>query len=434
MNLEKSLENLFRRNLHTMKLDLEPMRALMNELGNPHQQLVCIHIAGSNGKGSVAAMLEAMLRAQGYRTGLYTSPHLVHFNERIQIDREPIGDEELVQLIEEVEQAAGRLPSLGHRDVTFFEFATALAFLHFARRKVDVAVIETGMGGRLDATNVIVPAISIITSISLEHMAYLGDTVAKIAGEKAGIIKRGRPVIVGNVPDEAIAVIRSKAQAEGAPIRVASELISVQPRPVSLDGQKAVFSSANCDYGTMRIGLAGIHQVGNASMAIAAAECLERDIGLPVSTDAIKRGLADVYWPARLQMLEPDPPVILDGAHNPEAARALASWLRKAAGNRPVGMIASFLTDKDPSGFMSEFDRLVLRLWLVPLQTERAMPVDEMQQRIPRFPRVDVMPGLPEALGDAKRWANSEGGIVLVTGSLYLAGEVLNLYSIRRKR
>jgi len=434
MNLEQSLEKLFRRNLHTMKLDLEPMRALLGELGNPHQRLVCIHIAGSNGKGSVAAMLESILRAQGYRTGLYTSPHLLRFNERIQINRQPVADDDLVALIAEVERAAARLPGLGHRDVTFFEFTTALAFLYFARRGIDVAVIETGMGGRLDATNLIVPAVSIITSISLEHVAYLGDTLAKIAAEKAGIIKRGRPVVVGALPPEAIEVIQQKARADNAPVRMASDLINAQPRPPSLDGQKAVFSSAHMDYGTIRIGLSGIHQVGNASTAITACECLDREIGLPVSTEAIKKGLAGVAWPARLQMLESDPPVILDGAHNPEAAHALAVWLRKVSGKKPVGMIASFLNDKDPRGFMMEFDRLVRRVWLVPVESERAMPVHEIRRRMEHLAQIEEAGGLEDAIKAARAWARSEGGVVVITGSLYLAGEVLNLYSLPKEQ
>ena len=423
--LEEELQRLFARNLHAIKLDLDPMRALMEVMEHPQQKLLCVHVAGTNGKGSVCAMLSSMLRAQGYRTGLYTSPHLVRFNERIQINGEPITDEDLRLRIDEVEAAAHELPGLGHRDVTFFEFTTALAFQHFAREAVDIVVLETGMGGRLDATNVVVPALSVITSIGLEHIAHLGDTLAKIAGEKAGIIKAGRPVIVGNVPEEAMQVIAARGREQNAPLRIANQQVGVTVKSMKLDGQSISVASEYEDYGTVHMTLSGLHQAHNAAVAVAAAECLAHEIGIPVRADAIKSGLAGACWPARNQLLQANPPVILDGAHNPEAAGALAGWLKKVAAKRPIGLVTSFLSDKDPAAFAQAFHGRIRHAWLVPIASERAMPVTEMKTRLSTVPHLHESANVSSAIANAKRWAAAEDGVVVIAGSLYLAGEVL---------
>jgi len=428
MNLDAALERLFHRNLHVIKLDLEPMQVLMGILDHPEKKLICLHVAGTNGKGSVCAMLASILRKQGYRTGLYTSPHLVRFNERIQIDGKEIGDGELKELIDEIESATARLPALGHRDATFFEFTTALAFLYFARKKCELVVLETGMGGRLDATNVVIPALSIITSIGLEHTAYLGDTLAKIAGEKAGIIKPGRPVVVGPVPEEAFTVIAGKARDAGAPLLAASELVHVAERSVSLEGQKLELASEQETYGTVMLPLPGRHQAANAAITVAALECLHRDVGIAVSNEAIKQGLAATVWPARGQLLSKDPPVILDGAHNPEAAQVLGAWIKRVARKKPVGLVLGFLADKDPAVFFQALGLPVQRLWIVPLESDRAMPVGEVARRLSFVPHTRVAAGVGEALAQSRLWAHEEKGLVVITGSFYLAGETLRMW------
>lgn len=428
-DLESALSRLFHRNIHLVKLDLEPMKALLAELGDPQNDYLCVHVAGTNGKGSVCAMLESILRAQGYRTGRYTSPHLIRFNERIQVAGEPIADETLRILIDEVERAAAALPARGQRDVTFFEFTTALAFLYFRQQGVEVAVLETGMGGRLDATNVVVPAVSVITSIGWDHMAYLGDTLAKIAAEKAGIIKPGRPVVVGALPEEAMAVTRERVHAVRAPLILAADRISVAVSAMTWDGQTVRISSEQTSYGTVHTSLPGVHQGANAALAVAAAEVLD-DLGVAVSPDAIRDGLAGTTWPARGQLIATDPPTILDGAHNPEAATALAAWIKKVAGKKtPVGWVVGFLGDKDPAAFMHALGPLARRTWIVPVQTERAMPVAEVAQRLAFLPAVEVMPDLDAGWGAAVAWARAEAGAVVICGSLYLAGEVLGRIS-----
>jgi len=423
--LEASLQRLFHRNIHLIKLDLEPMRALMGQLGNPQNSFICVHVAGTNGKGSVCAMVSSILQHQGYRTGMYTSPHLVRFNERIQINRDPVSDEELIALIDEVEFATAKLPSLGHRDVTFFEFTTAIAFLYFQRMQVEVAVIETGMGGRLDATNVIIPAVSIITSIGLEHTAYLGDTIEKIAAEKAGIIKSGRPVILGSLPEDACEVIRARALEVKAPLYVAEDQINVTARSVGWEGQSLQISSENVSYGTVKLPLPGRHQAANAAVAVAAAECLNNVVGVVISDEAIKKGIEETSWLARGQLLSDNPPILLDGAHNPEAAAALAEWTKKVAGKKPLGLIAGFLSDKDPAAFMRSFSGRARRVWIVPIHSDRAMSVDDIAHRLNFIPHVDIATDLNQALAAARAWAETEDGIIIITGSLYLAGEVL---------
>lgn len=424
MNLDNSLQKLFRRNLHLVKLDLESMKALLDLLGNPHQSFLAVHVAGTNGKGSVCAMLDRILREQGYKAGLYTSPHLVKFNERIKVGGTDIDDKSLTDLITEIENAAEKLRESGSRDVTFFEFTTALAFLHFQRSGVEIAVIETGMGGRLDATNVMIPVLSVITSIGLEHQEYLGGTIEQIAGEKAGIIKPGRPVVLGIMAAEASLVIKKRAEELNAPVRHAEDIVNVVVNKMSIEGQTLNASSQSADYGTIHTHMNGMHQASNTAIAVAAAECLD-EAGVTIDTGSIKKGLANAEWPARCQLIADNPPVIVDGGHNPDAAKALAAWIRKVGSGKPLGMIVGFLADKNPEAFMKEFSSIAKKVWLVPVQSERGMPMDEMKSRLSFLKNTSACEDLACAKKQAVDWAGGENGMILVTGSLYLAGEML---------
>jgi dihydrofolate synthase/folylpolyglutamate synthase len=427
VNLDDALARLFRRNLHVVKLDLAPMAALAGRLGRPEQSFLSVHVAGTNGKGSVCALVAAMLRAQGYRTGLYTSPHLVRFNERIQVDGVPIADEALRVLIDEVEGAARGVVASGLRDVTFFEFTTALALEHFRRAGVQVAVLETGMGGRLDATNIVTPAVAAITSIGFDHQAYLGDTLEKIAAEKAGIIKPGRPVVIGALPAEARAVMAVRASAVGAPLTWAEEAVNVRISRMALDGQSVSVAGQSADYGTVRTALCGVHQAANLAVAVGVAECLDQAVGVPVSIDAVRAGIAGARWPARCQLVQEQPPVVVDGGHNVDAAEVLAKWLGKVAGRRPVGLVVGFLADKDPEAFLRPLARRAVRVWVAPIDSERAMALDEVMRRVAFLPQVEAAADPAAALDAARAWAVDQDGMVLVCGSLYLAGEALRL-------
>lgn len=429
--LEKALQKLYRRNLHAVKLGLDETRALLAGLDNPQDAFLSLHVAGTNGKGSVCALLASVFQAAGFRTGLYTSPHLLRFHERVRVNGTPITDAELACQIELVEDALARRREEGLRDATFFEFTTALAFSHFRDRKVQVAVIETGMGGRLDATNVITPVVSVITPIGLDHQQYLGDTVEAIAGEKAGIIKPGRPVVGANMAPAALQVIRKTAQARGASFIPVSESVQVKRIRQTLAGQRITIETPDEAIGPLVLPLLGEHQLANVATAVTALLTFRDQCALPLPEAVIAKGLSEVRWPARLQVVEHDPVVLLDGAHNPPAAAVLVRALHELAPKQPVGLVAGFLADKDATGILRELAAVTRRGWLVPLSGERAMNMADMQAAA-RAVHVEATPAadFAAALAAAKAWAREQKGLVCIAGSLYLAGEALKHYGL----
>ena len=431
--LSDALARLFTRNLHTIKLGLEPVTGVLEELGNPQDSFLAVHVAGTNGKGSVVAMLASILGQTGLKVGMYTSPHLVRFNERIQINGNVIPDDELLRMMEVVEGGVARWMEKGGRDVTFFEFTTALAFAWFADKGVQVAVLETGMGGRLDATNVVTPAVSVITGIGLDHMKHLGPDVVSIAKEKAGIIKQGRPVICGPLPREAEPVIEGVAKEREAPLRRAEEVVTVQRVKQSVSGQVVRVSSAEGEQGQARLRFLGRQFLSNTGVAVAAALSLREDVGLPIRFEEILEGVTATRWPARTQMLSGSPPVLLDGAHNPQAAGALARTVHELWPRRPVGLLTGFVQDKDPAGFVTFFKSGLGACWVVGLETDRGMEVEEVQKEL-RLIGVEGEEGgeLKAALLRAMHWAEEEQGVVVIAGSLYLAGGVGGLIEARR--
>lgn len=411
---------------HVIKLGLECITELLDRLGRPQAALPAIHVAGTNGKGSVCAMLDAVLRAAGLRVGLYTSPHLVRFNERIRVNGVPIDDAALAELLLAVEVAEGKGPGLpGGRAATFFEFTTALAFEHFRRMAVEIAVLETGLGGRLDATNVVTPLVSVITRLGMEHTALLGNTLEQIAGEKAGIIKPGRPVVYAGGEPEPLAVIQDIAGRLKAPLILAPETVAVRRMSQDIRGQKIALETASGAWPPARLPLIGRHQLENVAVAVAALEALQETTGIALAPEVVARGLESVGWPARCQLLEEDPPLLLDSAHNPQAAAALAGTLREVLAGRPLGLVFGLLADKDAAGFLGALAPLVRRGWVVPLPSERNMPLDRLRAAA-RAAGMEVGENtLADALAEARPWARREGGLVCVAGSLVLAGEVL---------
>ena len=418
------MERLYALRTHGIKPGLETTLALLARLGNPHETLAAIHVAGTNGKGSVSAMLEAVLRKTGLRIGLYTSPHLLRFNERIRVDGAEITDAELAALFEEMEPHAAAVAATGH-EATFFEFTTALAFEHFRRRQVRVAVIETGLGGRLDSTNVITPMVSVITRIGLEHTAYLGTTIEAIAGEKAGIIKAGRPVVCGATPPEALEVIQGVAAARKSPCISAADAVSVRRVSQTLDGQKVAITGSDAEYGTVMLSLLGKHQLENCATAVAALEALASCTPLALPPELIRAGLGEAVWPGRLQVLSREPPVLLDGAHNPDGARTLAVALKELFGKRKTALIWGMCDDKDALGFAKALGPVVRRCWTVPIDTERSTPPERLARMAETEGWQTSTGSLADAIDQARRWAVAEDGAVCIAGSLFLAGEVL---------
>jgi dihydrofolate synthase/folylpolyglutamate synthase len=318
-----------------MDFKLERVALALQRLGDPQQRFASLHVAGTNGKGSVAAMLHAVLGAAGYRVGLYTSPHLVDLTERVRVGMQEISRAEVVSLTAEVRAAAAARGV----DLTFFEFLTVIAFLHFARCAVQIAVVEVGLGGRLDATNVIDPAAAVITSIGLDHTQWLGTTRAAIAAEKGGIIKPQRPLVLGRIDGEAAAVLRALAAARGAPLMEAGRDYRVGSGP-GLD-----FDGLGWHLRDLPLALRGAHQLDNAGTALAALAAV-RD-ALPVDEGAIRRGLAAVRWPGRLDVVAAAPLTILDGAHNLDGVAALARELSGLLGGRRMHLLFAVMADKD---------------------------------------------------------------------------------------
>ena len=401
---------------------LARIRALLDALGNPEQALKFVHVAGTNGKGSTSAMLAAILSAAGYRTGLYTSPHLVRFTERMSVDGTEIPDEVLVALTDRVLAAADACGE----SCTEFELMTALGLLYFAEARCDIAVLEVGLGGRLDSTNVIpAPEVAVITNIGLEHTAILGDTREKIAREKAGVLKSGsRAVLYAQTP-EVQQIVREVCREQSIPLTVtAPETLEVSVS--SLDGQVFTYRGR----GPYRMPLLGDYQLGNAAAALDAAEVL-RGRGRAISDDAISRGLAAVRWPCRLELVRRRPDFLIDGAHNPQCVDALASSLEKLYGGKKLVFLVGVLADKD---WQAMFERtLPLAKAFVTLTPEspRALPADTLADYLcTRGAQAHSAATLREGIKKALALAKKDGAVCFF-GSLYAAGEVRQLLSER---
>lgn len=411
---------------NVVKLGLETTRALLRAVGVDPQRLPCLHVAGTNGKGSVSAMLESVLREAGLRTALYTSPHLIRFNERIRILGQPIPDADLLRLLDEVERADQALAAApGGRQATFFELTTVVAFKWFLEQNVQVAVLETGMGGRLDSTNVVTPLLSVITEIGLEHRAFLGDTYAQVAGEKAGIIKPGRPVVVGVQRPVVARIVEEQARAAGAPLLRAGERTSVRRLAQDLDGQTLSVETGAGAWAPIRLPLLGDFQLANCALALTALEWLRDELGWPLAEDVVRAGLEKTRWPGRCQVVSRDPIFLVDVAHNPDAAQALAAFLKSFRGDRKVALICGMLADKDAEGFFRLLRPVVDACVLVPLDSERSMPPEKLlaAAKAAKLPAAEGV--LPNAVRNARNWAVKNNGIVVAAGSLYLAAAVL---------
>ena len=422
----ETLQALSERNRFGIKPGLETIRAVLAKLGNPETKIAAIHIAGTDGKGAVAAICSSVLRAAGYHVGLYISPHLVNVNERFQVDGMPVSDAELEAAAQRVLPAVESVEREIGRPATFFEALTAVAFTLFRDAGVKLAVVETGLGGRLDATNVVTPLVSVITRVGLDHCDWLGNTVAEIAGEKAGIVKSGRPVVCGAMPDEARAVIAAAASRIGAPFVAAEDAAGVRVTKSGLDGPRLSVSTQNRTLPPVRFPLAGAFQAENAVTAIAALECVA-EAGLPLTDEAFVSGLQNVCWPGRFQLVCKEPPVLVDGAHNPCAAEALRGALKSCREKRPVALVAGFCGDKDALGVLQVLSPSVKAAWGVAIANPRSLTAARAAgvMRMAGVDPVQSAPSVPAALDAAKEWAAAHGGIVLVCGSLFLAGEAL---------
>jgi dihydrofolate synthase/folylpolyglutamate synthase len=399
--------------------NLDRMRALMAELGNPEAKYPVIHVAGTKGKGSVSALCASALQAAGYKVGLYTSPHLLDYCERIQINGESVSHRGLVDLVEQIKPAVVKIPKL-----TTFEITTALGFLYFAQQKVDAAVIEVGLGGRLDATNVVMPKVSVITSLSYDHMAVLGNTLALIAGEKAGIIKPGVPVVSAPQKDEPLEVLMRIAKERSAPFTLVGRDVTFKPLSHSLDGQSFQVSTKE-EALKLTMPLLGSHQVLNAAVAVTAL-WIFREQNLDVPDFEIQNGFAKVKWPARFEVVRRDPPVIFDSAHNQESFERLHQALDDYFPSRPVYLIFGASEDKNIPGMFAEIQPKIKKMFVTRADHPRALEPEKILElaRQANIPNEAVTP-VDSAFGRALDLSAKDGSIVLSAGSMFVTAEVM---------
>jgi dihydrofolate synthase/folylpolyglutamate synthase len=416
VNGEEALDFLARLNPSVIKPGLERMRAALDVLGHPERRYRVLHVAGTNGKGSTCAFSATALRAAGHKVGLYTSPHLERVNERFRIDGVEISDEllgrRILEVLERYPEAAGTPAPL-----SYFEFGTVVALWHFAQEAVDVAVLEVGLGGRWDATNTASPLVTAITPISFDHMEYLGNTLGAIAGEKAGILKPGVPVVVSRQEPEALEAISRVAGEVGAPMRLEGRDFALETSP---DGG-FVWRGTRWNLEGLSLSLRGPHQRQNAAVALAALEQLDAR-GVAVPAEAARTGLASARWPGRLEELSRRPSVVLDGAHNPGGVAALLASLDALYAGRRIHAVFGVVADKDRAQMMRALFPRCTSVHLTPLETPRSLAPERYLDEARELCReVRAYASLDEALSGAKARAG-EDDVVLCTGSLFLVG------------
>lgn len=420
MNYQECVEWLESVSLYGKKDGLRNMYQLMEELGNPEEGLPVVHVAGTNGKGTTCALLDSMLRKSGKRVGLFTSPHLIRYTERIRIDGAEIETERFAEIGARVRAAAEKMEREGKAHPTFFQLVTAIALVYFAEEKIEVAVLEVGVGGRLDATNIVkAPLCSVIASISLDHTKTLGSTIAEIAGEKAGIMKAGCPVILAHNRPEAMEVFLRHAEELKCPVYLADDLAA----EILQNDEKGIRLAI--DGLEIHTSLCGDYQVENLKTALCAAKTL----GIP--EEAIRRGVEEARWRGRMQWIEEEgrADLLLEGAHNEEGAQALGQWCRHHLRGRDVTLLFSAMRKKDISSMLEGLlrDAPFRRIIFAPMRDEAGLVPEEFGEAISPFKErfvIETERNVPAGLSRAREETKPEG-LILCAGSLYLVGEVL---------
>jgi len=417
--LRQRLEEMYRFERSGMRPGLAGIESLLEAAGRPDRAFPSILVAGTNGKGSTAAILDSILRAAGLRTGLYTSPHLLRFNERIRVQGREVEDDRLEELLERW------WPRFETLHPSFFEAATALGFDHFAASDLDVAVVEVGLGGRLDATNILCPRVSVITTISSDHEEILGTGLRRIAAEKAGIVKAGGTVVSGVRGREARAAIEEAIADRGAQAKWLGSAARYTTRGLSLEGTELQLETSSFS-GRMRMRLLGKHQARNAALAALAAETWLEGRPPAEIASAIERGVASARWPARAELIREDPPILVDVAHNVEGAAALAETVGSLFPDLPVAFVVALSRDKAHAEFLRKLGRRAARFYLTEFEGERATPAASLLAAAPcGHLTCEAIPSIPEALDRAQAWAREARGVVVVAGSFFLLARAL---------
>lgn len=414
MDYLETLDRIYNLRGGVIDLRLERMDQVLALFDHPEKTFPCFHIAGTNGKGSTAAMIHRILCSAGYRTALYISPHLVSFTERMRIGEEEITPEEVVALAHEIWQRT----EAANIELTFFEIVTVMAFLYFSRRQVDLAVIEVGLGGRFDATNLVRSVVSVVTTISKDHEAFLGSDIASIAREKGGIIKKEVPVVCGALPREAMKVINKIAGANQTRIYRLDQDFTLNLK----SGGAFDYKGPKWNLSEVSVALHGAHQVRNAALAIAALEVVSHQF--PVNEEAIRSGLQNVSWPGRMEVMLTHPTVIIDGAHNGEGIRVLVDELRALRNGRRIRMLFAVMEDKDRRFMLNALAEVVDEIVLTRVsQLERSADPVQLAKEVSGKLRSCVMPE-PRLAVDFLLRSAASNDLIVITGSLYLLGEV----------
>jgi len=427
MSYSDTINYIYNLQKHGTKFGLSNITRLVSIFGNPHESFPSVHVAGTNGKGSTSAFIASLLKVSGLKVGLFTSPHLVSFTERIRVNSEEITEYEVMSLTEEIRSKVVDFSP------TFFEVVTALAFLYFQRKRIDIAVIEVGMGGRLDATNILMPEVSVITCIDYDHREYLGDTLSEIAYEKAGIIKDSIPVVISSQAPDVLEVIEAKAKEKNSEVYLYGRDFSAvlkreDPSGICFD----YFGGDSFDIHDLYLPLIGEHQMQNATVAIKAVELLSKKI-TPNSElrtpNFIREGLKDVKWPGRLEMIQDNPPILIDGAHNPAAAVVLSRALVKnfLGIYKRIILILGIMGDKDIEGIMKPLLPIASEIILTSPGYERAAPPAKLAGIAASlgFPEVRVASCVKDAIEMAKNSSlvTRHSSLIVITGSFYTIGE-----------
>jgi dihydrofolate synthase / folylpolyglutamate synthase len=420
MDYNQVIEYILQMEKFGIKFGLSNITKLLSHLGNPHNNYPTIHVAGTNGKGSTVAIMEAILTAAGHRVGVYTSPHLVDFRERIKISGRLIEKKYITDFFNNNRKKIESLP------ITFFEAVTALAFAYFSEEKVDVALIETGMGGRLDATNVITPKVIVITNVETEHTQWLGFKIRQIALEKAGIIKTGVPVVTAAMNLDARKVIRQVCiQNKSKLISIFDETQWVIKNMTQESSELDIFTRSN-KYYNLRLALSGRHQIENAICALIATELFEQETGMRSSAAAVATGFRTVKWEGRLQKIAQSPDIILDVAHNPAAITRIREYFKEFYPDKNIIAVFGILSDKDFHKMLKELDTIANVIILTRPMTERAADPNMLADDIAKIHgNFQVIPKVRDAYQSAKELCKPDE-VILVTGSHYTVGEVLS--------
>lgn len=418
---QKCLDTIYRLGRFGIKLELETIQNILKLLNYPHKNYNIVHIAGTNGKGSTASYIASILRKAGFKTGIYTSPHLVKFNERIVIDGEQISDDAVVQAYNAVHSV-----DMGKRRATFFEITTAMAFYHFSKANVEWAVIETGMGGRFDATNIVLPKVAVITNLSIEHTDYLGSTIKDLAKEKGGIIKNNTPVVTAVSQPSGIEVLQRLAKDRNADLFRHKKDFSARKKA----GQEIFnYSGIHGRFNGLTKPLPGDHQKENMSLALAACEIIfkkfkTKDPRYNLTEELVKEGLGATRWPGRLEVVRQKPEVIVDGAHNFQAAKVLSAYLSERFADRKLTLVVGILDDKPHEKMLQFLLPSVDRVIVTKAKIDRSIEPEVLERAVKKLSKAKVK--VIEDVQDAVSYAidtSGENDAVCIAGSLYVAGE-----------